>query len=61
MKRILLIHTFGGRMRNETWITKNMNLMMLSFGCENYVNMVGIDLEMDVIQGMTDGIIFHYD
>lgn len=48
-------------MRNETWITKNMNLMMLSFGRKDYVNMVGIDLEMDVIQGMTDGIIFHYD
>ena len=31
MKRILLIHTFGGKMRNETWITENNTLMMLSF------------------------------
>lgn len=61
MKRILLIRTFSSKHLNETWITKNTNLMMLSFIHKDYVNMVGIDLEMDVIQGMTEGIIFHYD
>ena len=61
MKRILLIHTFGGKMRNETWITENNTLMMLSFFDKKYTNMNGIEFDNQVVQHVTDGIIFHYD
>ena len=61
MKRILLIHTFSGRMRNETWIVDNKDLMMLSFFDKEYTNMNGFELERNLIPCVNNGSIFHYE